>query len=183
MFRLGFIAVVLLALTAFVVPAAAAPIGFSGYFAPVNWTFNTGGMTDVSVDTTGAPDSITLYGSSNPDQPGGDNYMIQAPADGTISFSYYFAGVPSQFYATFYSMENWNPIWITEWPGTSGTHSYTVTAGEWIGFDVGSSGYYNPYATITNFDFTAAVPEPASVALLGIGVLALGLLRRKRVAA
>ncbi|MGA2436021.1 MAG: hypothetical protein ABSG25_12115, partial [Bryobacteraceae bacterium] len=156
MFKLASLSVVLLAMTLFVVPAAAGPIGFSGYFAPANWTLGNGGTNGYV--TPAAPSSIALYGSHNYGPAGGDYFVIQAPTDGTVSFSWDFEDTPEEGYATFYAMENWNPVWVAGSTGQSGTYSFTINAGDWFGFDVGSIGIYNPYVNISNFDFVSATP-------------------------
>ncbi len=64
--------------------------GFSGPFAPANWTFDADDG-DGSVDTSGAPDSITLFGSDDGSNTGNNTtFCIDIPGanDGILQFGW-----------------------------------------------------------------------------------------------
>lgn len=159
---------------------------FSGYYAPAQWA--TGHVPDAvvdlgSVDTTGAAGSITLIGSdSSPlveGSPSRLEFTIIAPAAGTFSFDW-----------SYNTTDGAGPLWdpagyiksgqfqLTANDGASGQSgqvSILVAAGELIGFHVTSEDNFggNASLTITNFSAPLPVPEPASAAMMALGLLGL----------
>jgi hypothetical protein len=172
--------------------AAAAPIGFSGPYAPANWT-TTLNNSNGSVDTTGAPTSITILGSDNGSGlPGDTDFTIPVPASGTISFDWDYltndSGGP--FFDVFGYLLNGTFVQLTDDLGglsQSGTTSVPVNAGDVFGFRVNSfdNDFGPAQATISNFDGPGAtngpaIPEPTSLALFGMMALAGGAYYRLR---
>lgn len=168
---------------------------FSGYYAPAQWATvhaSEGGIDLGSVDTTGAAASITLIGSnSSPEElglPSRLEFTITAPAAGTFSFDWSYA---SSDESPLYDPAGWivnGPLRLTDDEGgssQSGHLSVSVLAGDVIGFHVTTEDNYggNATLTITNFSAPLPVPEPASVAMMSLGLLGLAGLagvRRRR---
>jgi hypothetical protein len=163
-------------------PAQAAQLqqGFAGAYAPANWTLNLEGpyLGDASVDTTGAPDSITLIGSRT--SPTEDffytEYIIRAAASGPVSFDWNFKGFLWAYANTFgYRLNNQfieiSGTYDTTGPIESevdyGTAQFNVSLGDVFGFynfaddDCCSPGIAN----ISNF----SAPVPGPLPVLGIG--------------
>jgi len=165
----------LLILTALAIPATAGPIGFSGYYAPSNWSIeNASNGTSLifpgSVDFGGAPTSAIIHGAS-----GGVNITIAAPVAGTVSFSYDLTDA-SQGY-----LYVWDGAWVPiATVSGAGSYSYAVAAGAPIRIDVGGAFIGATDAvTISDFNGPLAAPEPSSLALIALGGFALCLFRRR----
>jgi len=171
---------------------------FSGYYLPGNWTTThvpNAPIDQGSVDFTSAPGSITLIGS---DTGSGDfsalQFTIVAPAAGTFSFNWSYATVDSgdpdgppyfePFYdPAFYVLNGQVQLTDDAGPPTqSGFKSVSVLQGDVIGFRIGSVDNTNGNATLTISNFMAPIPEPASVALMSLGLLgvAVAAARRRR---
>ena len=122
-------------LAAVAIPAAA-KADFSGPYAPANWTFqNTGGSTNGSVDTSGAPASITLTGGSSQSGVAGDdtNFTIAAVASGMVSFDWNYSSSDSSSYDTGNFLLNGSPTFLANNNGGSGFFSIAVTSGNVFG--------------------------------------------------
>ena len=141
---------------------------FAGYYAPANWTQTI--QPDGSINTGGAPASITLTGADN----GGDNkntdFTIAAPSAGTVSFDW--------SYSTADISSGWDPfgyllngafIKLTNdgVANQSGSASFSVLAGDVFGFRQNSFDSIFGRASTTISNFNVAVPGP--LPLLGAG--------------
>jgi hypothetical protein len=173
--RLVTLTLAFFALMVLAVPAVAVPIGFSGYYAPANWTIGDAARANPpswggSVDWSAAPGSATINGEWT-----GTSMWMIAPVGGTVSFSYN-VGDHTQGDLYTYQGGTWVDIAGTNGPGT---YSYWVNAGGVIGIDVGGA-YPGASDPVQIFNFDAATPEPSTVALIGLGGVALALMRRKR---
>ena len=161
------------ALVATTVAANAAPIGFSGYYAPANWTTTLSGNNNGSVNTAGAPNSITLNGSNGAAGGGGANvdYTITAPVSGLVSFDWLFDGEPvggitGPAFDPFGYLINGVFTQLTNNGGTevqSGSASFFVNAGDTFGFRQNSTdNAFGPGITVVS-NFNAPTPEPISM--------------------
>jgi len=175
---------------------------FSGYYAPGNWT--TSHLPDLqtdggSMDISSAPMSITLIGSNkalfevaDPSVPifffSELGYTITAAASGTVSFSWSYVSSDSdgpEFDPAGYHINGSitqlsdNDGFATQ-PG--GNVSFGVLAGQTFGFYLSSNDNHFGNATLTISNFMAPIPEPASVALMSLGLLgvAVAAARRRR---
>jgi len=170
--------------------AVAGTVGFTGDYAPSNWTFANDAFGNSHVDWSGAPASFTVYRNNaftSPLLPSLTELTAIAPYAETISFEYSFGtGDPSAAsnHNQFGLVENGVLVTlfdsVTDGSGTNPFYlssSFQVTAGESFGFYISTDandGAGGQSATIQ--DFVAATPEPASFALLaaGLGILLLG---------
>lgn len=98
--------------------------------------------------------------------------MYEVYDDGTLLDTVYLNQeiAPSETYTDFGITAEWEPF----------SSSYTITSGTLIVVLYGQSTLGNDNYVIADAIRIASVPEPATLMLLGIGLLALGLLHRRR---
>ena len=168
-------ALVAAALTAAPMPAVA--VGFSGDYDPTNWTTTLSPLSDGSVDTTNAPNDITITGPNNGQVPSFINYTISAPSSGTVSFDWLYNTIDSPGGDSFGYLINGVQTQLTDDQATlpSGSSSISVVSGDIFGFYVASTDgdFGAGIATVSNFSGPGSpgstdVPAPAAV----LGVLA-----------
>ncbi|PYL16877.1 MAG: PEP-CTERM sorting domain-containing protein [Verrucomicrobia bacterium] len=162
---------------------AAAKADFSGYYAPANWTFqNTGGSTDGSVDTSGAPASITLTGgNSQSGTPGDTNFTIAAGASGLVSFHWTYSSMDSGTYDSGNFLLNGNPTFLADNGSQgSGDFSIAVSGGNIFGFNVHSMDNLFGPGVLTISNFSAPVPEGSTLSLFALGALGVMMVMRRR---
>jgi hypothetical protein len=165
---------------------------FSGYYAPAkwieSWSCSPPGCSDDegSVLRAGAPLSITLVGS---DTGSGKfsrrDFTIASQGAGMVSFDW-----------TYKTTDSSGPFWdpagyfdpeekrLSNDSGSmsqSGSISFSVNAGDVIGFHIGTFDNTGGNATLTISNFSAPIPEPASIAMMGLGLAAVaGVAARRR---
>ena len=154
---------------------------FGGYYAPSQWLVGHApdNATDFgSVVSTGAPGSITLIGSNSQSSAFSRvDFSIMAPAAGTFSFNWAYSSTDSLGAA--YDLAGYlknGQFQLTDDGGSntqSGLVSLSVAAGDVIGFHVTTLDNYGGSASLTISNFSAPVPEPASVAMMALGLLGL----------
>jgi len=171
---------------------------FSGYYSPGtpgNWM--TSQLPDPStdggsMDISSAPTSITLEGSDEVPAVAASSrleFTIAAPAAGQVSFSwFYVSNDESPFWdqagyrlgtgdAALFQLSNDSGD-LTQ----GGTLSFQVAKNQTFGFYITSRDNYGGNATLTITNFMAPIPEPASVAMMSLGLLgvAVAAARRRR---
>ena len=112
--------------------------GFEGDYDPANWT-TTVVNGDGSVDTTGAPGSITLTGGTRLCCGGYTTYTANATAAGPVSFNWNFSKAFSGSSSFFYLI-NSNPTLISGNYNSTGITSFNVAVGDIFGFLVDNGG-------------------------------------------
>jgi hypothetical protein len=150
---------------------------FDGYYAPANWTQTI--QPDGSINTGGAPASITLTGADNGGGNKNTDFTIAAPSGGTVSFNWSFLTADGPFYDPFGYLLNGAFTQLTDNDGAqnqTGSASFNVLAGDVFGFRQNSddSIFGRASTTITLFNgpvvngpVAASVPGP--LPLLGAG--------------
>jgi hypothetical protein len=158
-------------------------VGFSGPYAPANWTFSTeGDGTGSSVDTTGAPGSITLTSPNGGqpdidtgDAPGKGLFTTTAAGSGTVSFDWSMLIGTEQFFASddpFGYVLNGTPFQLSiDFLGDQvGSGSFDVIAGDLFGFyaETFTSQFGPSVVTVRNFSAPSApTPVPGPLPVLG----------------
>lgn len=168
---------VLSAAAGLAVGATAFGQGFSGAFAPGNWTFNANGG-DGSVNTGGAPAAISITGNNNGNGlPTNTDFTIVSPVAGMWSFSWTYDSPDSGTWDSAYYLLNGVETFLADnniVPTGGAVANVAVNAGDTIGFRVRSADGAFGAGTLGISNFV--IPAPGSLALLGLG----GLLASRR---
>jgi hypothetical protein len=165
----------------------AAHADFSGTYAIPNWTFSTshGG----SIDTTGAPASVSLFGGSDGGGASDQTMQITSATGGAFSFHWSFTqnDCCGAFWDPFgYSVNGAFTKLTADSPDVqSGDVLLTLAAGDVFAFDQTSLDSVSGFATtvVSEFSGPTEVPEPATLALLGLGLAGLGVIRSRKTVA
>jgi len=145
---------------------------FDGYYASANWTQTI--QPDGSINTGGAPASITLTGADNGGGNKNTDFTIAAPSGGTVSFNWSFSTADSPFYDPFGYLLNGAFTQLTDNSGATnqtGSASFNVIAGDVFGFRQNSydSIWGRASTTISLFNGPVAASVPSPMPLLGAG--------------
>jgi hypothetical protein len=177
--------VALLVAVVAITAASAAPIGFSGDYAPGNWTLtNTPVGTAGSVDASGAPHSVIIT-SGNAGIGGTTDFTITMPVSGVVSFCWFFESVEDDPENDPFGYTVNGVFTVLTKPFDSlqnGSVTLFLNQGDVFGFRAATTdGEFGPSLT-TICNFNVSVPEPVSLVVFG-GLVAGGAgvaLRRRR---
>ena len=175
------VAVVLL-FCSFLMPTASADVvGFTGTFAPLDF----GGL-GVTLDTSNAPDAITISRTEELGAGGGLIFSVEEDKD--ISFDFDFtvgAGDSASFIVAVTSAEE-NPddggLFTIADSTSTGAFEIPVSAGQdfFVGVLFGNiDSLGGTSVTVSNFVAARAIPEPSSSAVLVL-IFGLGAFRRRK---
>jgi hypothetical protein len=163
---------------------SAQAFGFTGAYAPSNWTLsnnNTNGYVDIS----NAPSSISIIGGDDERKLGSagqTTYTSTALIGGLLSFNWsYVTADAIPFFDPFGFVLNGAFTQLTnnsEPNGQSGAFSTTLAQGDIFGFGINTIDNVFGRGNATISDFAAPVPEPVST--LGMLIGAGAMLMRKQ---
>jgi hypothetical protein len=142
---------------------AQATTGFTGPYAPANWTFSTNGGG--SVDTSGAPGSIALTNQiTETEADEYARYSITIPSSGTVSFNWnrifsYNWGVSFGYFLN----GTYNETAAAGYGAESGSVSFAASAGDVFTFQALTNSWDSQTVTISNFSAPSAPTPPAGV--------------------
>ncbi len=148
-----------------------------------NWTASLDGG---AIDTSGAPTTILSISSNDGrNGPAYTDFTIASLGDGLVSFDWSYSTIDwGVDYDNFGYILNGAYTQLSYDAPSSGSASFIVLAGDVFGFRSYSSDtlFGSSTTVISNFSAPSAVPEPASIALLSLGLAGIGFSRKKKAA-
>lgn len=138
-------------------------LGFSGAYDPTNWTTSFGGGGDGSVDTSDAPNSITITGPDNNQANSYIDYTITAVGTGNVSFSWLYQTAdinPNQDGFGYLLGGTFTMLTDDASLNPTGTSSFSVNSGDLFGYRVFSTDGKFGSGIATVYSFSA--PDPTN---------------------
>ena len=144
---------------------------FSGPYDPGNWNFYAD--DDGYVQTGNAPAQIELFGTNSGTWYSYTTLTIMTPAAGSFDFDWNYGSFDSPGYDEIGYIVNGTYYFLDDGfgPGT-GSVSVAVNAGDTIGWYVESYDGCCGESYIEVYNFSAPIPAPGALALLGLAGLA-----------
>ncbi|MDM3848678.1 MAG: hypothetical protein PT119_01510 [Aphanizomenon gracile PMC627.10] len=186
MFKNGGVVASLVSILALSAPARAITFGFTGDYAPSNWNL-TNLNADGSVNTSNAPNSITLTGGNNGSGSfGRTTYSITntKPVPVNISFNWGYSttdfvtdsscSLPGNFCDPFQIVLNGNATTLISNAGSSqsGTYTTLIPNENTFGFSIATADNYFRGGSVTISDFSATpVPFESNAAPAGMAIV------------
>ena len=182
--------------TTLLAAAAAVALSASAHAVPINVTFNfvptgiltanTGDVTTATTITAGAPDQVTTILANTINLISGQSVTLQSPTPVALGNTF------TKSFATSFGTfnETLTVTLVTPGPTSLGISAVGTITGP-AGFDPTPVFYSASYtqnngpnaqinASFNDSTVAPTVPEPASMALLGVGMLGLSAMRRRR---
>jgi hypothetical protein len=165
----------LVSILALSAPARAITFGFTGDYAPSNWNL-TNSNADGSVNTSNAPNSITLTGGNNGSNSfGRTTYSITNtnPASVNISFNWLYStqDSPIPIWDGFDVNQNGSYTTIAS-SNASGTYTTLIRYGEVFGFSIATVDNISGRGSVTISNFSATpVPFETNAAPAGMAIV------------
>lgn len=155
---------------------------FVGYYTLDNWTFqNDPGVNGTVSPSSGDATMITL--TSDTSGTGGfTDFFITIPADGTVTFDWFFDNTDLPAFETSGYLLNGTRIELSPLGVPSVItlmETVPVMAGDVFGFYVESADGIDAPGMLEISNFSAPVPVPAAIWLLGSALAGLGVFRRR----
>ena len=160
---------------------------FNGAYGVSNWT-TTLTNSDGGVNTSMAPSSVTLTGGNNQSGNFGETlFWIVAPTSTSLVFNWTYSSLDfgAQFDPAGYIINGTefqlSPSWSLPQVGATGVTTVDLNGGDNFGFYVDTvDNLFGSASLQVTGPEVIATPEPSCLALLAVGMIALGALSLKR---
>ncbi len=155
---------------------------FTGGYDVTNWTQTLDGG---SIDLSGAPLTIVEISSNGGGGSSSTDFTIASLGQGLVNFDWSYAtnDVDGSGFDPFGYLLNgvFNQLTVNVlFTGQSGSVSFFTNLGDVFGFSAQATDSILGSATTTVSNFSASVPEPATLTLLGLGLAGIGFANKRK---